>query len=323
MSNIFEENGFSLLDSGYKDLEVYRKEDVLLITLVKFKGDKKAFRQASNHLDSGLISELSDVFNTRAGKDDVFSVILTSSHKVAFSRGAKIEVLAEATAEQSRLFIEEAQKMVLQIQRFNKPVIAAINGLTFGGGLELAMACDYRISSDRENVVFGLPEASLGIIPGMGGTQNLPRLVGMERAQEIIINARADINAQSAKEYGFIDKIVPAEKLIEAAFLFAANRDLKKGFSLDLDKITVSKESIRQRIENYLKDRKIDVVADQKAAPLAKALLTFLFEKATEYTYLDGLKYEQEIFCYLQQTSDCKEGIKALTEERPPVFQGK
>lgn len=323
MSNIFEENGFSLLDSGHKDLEVYRKEDVLLITLMKSKGNKKAFRQASNHLDSGLISELSDVFDTLAGKDDVFSVILTSSHKVAFSRGAKIEVLMETTAEQSRLFIEEAQKILLQIQRFNKPVIAAINGLAFGGGLELTMACDYRLSSDRENVVFGLPEASLGIIPGMGGTQNLLRLVGMERAREIIINARADINAEAAKEYGLIDKIVPSEKLIEESFLFAANRDLKKAFSIDLDKITVSESSIRDEIKNYLETRKIDIVVDQKAAPVAKALLTFLFEKAADHTYLDGLKYEQEIFCYLQQTSDCKEGIKALTEERPPVFQGK
>jgi len=323
MINIFEENGFSLLDSGRKDLEVYRKEDVLLITLMKFKGDKKAFRQASNHLDAGLISELSDVFNTLAVKDDVFSVILTSSHKVAFSRGAKIEVLTEATVEQSRLFIEEAQKIILQIQRLNKPVIAAINGLTFGGGLELAMACDYRISSDRENVVFGLPEASLGIIPAMGGTQNLARLVGMERAREIIINARVDIFAEAAKEYGLIDKIVPSEKLIEESLLFAANRDLKKGNSLDLNKITVTDASIRDEIKNYLQTRKIDIDANQKAAPVAKALLTFLFEKAQEHTYLDGLKYEQEIFCYLQQTSDCKEGIKALTEERPPVFQGK
>jgi len=323
MSNIFEENGFSLLDNSYKDLEVYRKEDVLLITLAKFKGDKKAFRQASNHLDAGLLSELSDVFDTLAGKDDVFSVILTSSHKVAFSRGAKIEVLAEATVEQSRLFIKEAQKIILQIQRSNKPVIATINGLTLGGGLELAMACDYRLSSDRENVVFGLPEASLGIIPAMGGTQNLARLVGKERAQEIIINARADIFAEAAKQYGLIDKIVPSEKLIEEAFLFAANRDLKKRDSLDLNKITVSEPSIRQRIENYLATQTIEIVAGQKAAPMAKALLTFLFEKATEYTYLDGLKYEQEIFCYLQPTSDCKEGIKALTEERPPVFQGK
>ncbi|NQU74254.1 MAG: enoyl-CoA hydratase/isomerase family protein [Candidatus Omnitrophica bacterium] len=323
MRNIFEENGFSLLDSGHKDLEVYRKEDVLLVTLMKFKGDKKAFRQASNHLDSGLISELSDVFNTLAGDKDIFSVILTSSHKVAFSRGAKIEVLMGATTEQSRLFIEEAQKILLQIQRFTKPVIAAINGLTFGGGLELAMACDYRLSSDRENVVFGQPEALLGIIPGMGGTQNLPRLVGMEKAREIIMNARADINAQEAKECGLVDKIVPSEKLIEEAFLFAANRDLKKGFSIDLDKITVSESSIRDEIKNYMETLKIDIAQDQKVAPLAKALLSFLFEKTKDCTYLDGLRYEKEVFCRLQQTADCKEGIKALGEERPPVFQGK
>ncbi|MFC1576747.1 enoyl-CoA hydratase/isomerase family protein [Candidatus Omnitrophota bacterium] len=323
MTNIFEESGFSLLDSGYKDIEAYRKKDVLLITLAKFKGSKKAFRQASNHLDSGLLSELSDAFATLAGKDDVFSVILTSSHKVAFSRGAKIELLAEATTEQSRLFIEEAQKILLQIQRFNKPTVAAINGLAFGGGLELVMACDHRISSDRENVILGLPEASLGVIPGMGGTQNLPRLVGMDRAQDMIMNARMDINAQTAKEYGLVDKIVPSEKLIEEAFIFAADRSLKKKASIDLDKITVSEPSVRDEIKDYLKDRKIEAAAGQKAAPVARALLTFLFEKAAGHTYLDGLRYEQEVFCYLQQTADCKEGIKALTEERPPVFQGK
>ncbi len=323
MDSIFEESGFLLLDSGYQDIEVYRKENVLLVVLMRFKGDKKAFRQASNHLDSALISELSDVFATLAAKDDVFSVIITSGHKVAFSRGAKIEVLMGASAEQCRLFIEEAQKMLLKIQRFNKPVIAAINGLTFGGGLELAMACDYRLASDRENVVLGLPEASLGIIPGMGGTQNLPRLLGMERAREIIINARVNIDAKMAQEYGLIDKIVPSEKLISESFLFAANRDLKKSFSIDLDRTTVSEAAIRAEIANYLQNRKIDIIAGQKAAPLARALLDFLFEKAAGHTYLDGLKYEQEVFCYLSQTSDCQEGIKALTQERPPVFQGK
>ena len=186
MVDLFEKNSFILQETNFRDIDLYQREDIALVVLRKFKNDIKAFRVAANHLDPEILGELDKVLTSLDYQDDIKAVIITSGHKVAFSRGAKIEIMLDADSEECRAFITGAQNFILKIQRLKKPVIAAINGLALGGGLELAMACDYRVLSDRENVVFGLPEASLGVIPGMGGTQNLSRLIGGERAMSII-----------------------------------------------------------------------------------------------------------------------------------------
>ncbi|MFQ5486401.1 MAG: enoyl-CoA hydratase/isomerase family protein [Desulfobacterales bacterium] len=323
MMNIFEKSGFILQGNENKDLEIYQKGNVILLAMKKFKDNKKAFRQSSNHLDAGLIAELKEEFNSLSSRDDIQSVILTSAHKVVFSRGAKVEIMLNATREECRQFIGKLQELILQIQRFLKPVIAAINGLTWGGGLELAMACDYRISSDRENVVFGMPEASVGIIPGMGGTQNLSRLIGREKSFEIIANAKIDIDPVKAKSYSLVDMVTPADELITKSFAFAKRKDLKKTFDGASGQPTVEQSVIEEEIKNFLANKKVEVVPDMRSAPLAKALISLIFEKDSSLNYLDGLKYEQEIIVYLQGTADCKEGITALIEERKPVFCGK
>lgn len=321
--NIFEKSGFILLESENKDLEIYQKEDVILLAMKKFKDNKKAFRQSSNHLDAELISELKEAFNSLSSRDDIHSVILTSAHKVVFSRGAKVEIMLTATREECRQFIGKLQELILQIQRFLKPVVAAINGLAWGGGLELAMACDYRISSDRENVVFGMPEVSVGIIPGMGGTQNLARLIGRGKSFDIIANAKIDIDPEKAKQYGLVDMVIPADELITKSFAFAKRKDLKKTFDGASGQLTVEQSVIEEEIKSFLANKKIEIVPGVRAAPLAKALISLIFEKDSSLNYLDGLKYEQEIISYLQGTADCKEGITALIEERKPVFCGK
>ncbi len=321
MISPFERSGFVLQESTYCDLEMYRRNAVGLIAMTKFKGDKKAFRQASNQIDPRMIEELLAAFREWEQRPDCAAVVLASSHRVAFSRGAGIELLQGADTETCRLFIDKAQALVLAVQRLTKPVIAAIGGLALGGGLELAMACDRRVSGDRENVVFGQPEALLGIIPAMGGTQNLPRLVGMERAMDIMLNARSDVSPAEGLSCGLVDKVVPEEQLVEEAFAVAASVPAKRvaeGFNLPAETTT---ELIRGEIDEFLAEHPPE--SGGKVAPLSKALLTFIADKTLPGLYMDGLLYEREVFSFLQQTADFREGVKALVEERPPLFEGR
>ncbi len=323
MISIFEKSNFELLENDYKDLEIFKRENVILISMKKNKHDKKAFRQASNHLDAGMIDELQAVLKAYGSDNNIKAIILSSSHKVAFSRGAKIEILMGASTEQCRNFIQGGQDLLLEIQRYPKPVIAAITGLTLGGGLELVLGCDYRICSTRENVIFGAPEASLGIIPGMGGTQNLPRLIDRKKAFNIISEARTDITPEEAKELGLVDSTAPPNELVEEAFKLASKDNLKKTYKVQEIESGLTNSKILTEIEAFLEKQTIICNPDDAAAPLSKALATFIFENTSADNYSDGLRYEREVLCYLQKTADCQEGLKALTEERPAVFQGK
>ncbi|MEI8346657.1 MAG: enoyl-CoA hydratase-related protein [Pseudomonadota bacterium] len=322
MASIFDSSGFVLKETALKDLEIYQKDKVLLIAMSKFKGDKRAARQAANHLDKDLIRELSQTLEQLSTDDGVSSIILTSVHRMAFCRGAKIEVLLQINAQECHAYVEGAQGLVMAVHQCKKPIVAAISGLTLGGGLELAMACDYRIASDRDNVVMGLPEASMGVIPGMGGTQNLRRLVGNDVAFEMMASARADITAVRAKEIGLVDRVVPYATLIDEALTFCQNGGLKKTFDGHNEKQKVRPADILKEIEDFLKTQKIVVAANGKGAPLSKILLKMIAEKTKNASYQDGLAYEREVFCYLFNTLDCKEGIKAMQEERPAVFKG-
>jgi enoyl-CoA hydratase/carnithine racemase len=322
MDNIYEESGFVPIAGDYLDLEVFRKEHVQLISMKKNKGDKKAFRQASNHLDAGLVHELQAALQRAAADPGCEAIIISSSHKVAFSRGARIEALAGVGPADAHAFIQGVQQLILDIQRCPKPVLAAITGLTFGGGLELALACDYRLSSSRDNVVFGFPEAALGVIPAMGGTQNLARVIGKDKAFDIIANARIGITPAAALELGLVARLVEPEQLVNEAFTAAGAPGIKKALQLEEERLTVSGAAIQKEIASWLQDRARDVEIELTVAPLARALIEFIFAKTDERHYLDGLKYEEEVICYLQQTQDFQEGIRALQAERKPVFKG-
>ncbi len=165
-----------------------------------------------NALNKETISELHEVFEEVEKDTNIRVVILTGSGEKAFVAGADISEFADFDASQGAELARNGQEILFSfIEDLKTPVIAAINGFALGGGLELAMACHFRVASD--NARMGLPEVSLGIIPGYGGTQRLPQLVGKGKAMEMIMTAGM-ISADDAKNYGLINYVVTQEELI-------------------------------------------------------------------------------------------------------------
>lgn len=165
-----------------------------------------------NALNKSTISDLSNAIKLLGKSDDVRVIILTGSGEKAFVAGADISEFANYTVVEGAQLAAEGQELLFDyIENLKKPVIAAVNGFALGGGLELAMACHFRVASD--NAKMGLPEVTLGLIPGYGGTQRLPQLVGKGRAMEMIMTA-AMISAEEAKRYGLVNHVVPQEELL-------------------------------------------------------------------------------------------------------------
>ncbi len=165
-----------------------------------------------NALNKVTLSELNAAFKAAFADDDVRAIILTGDGSKAFVAGADISEFADFSVAQGAALSSEGHASVFDlIENSPKPVIAAINGFALGGGLELAMACHIRVAS--ETAKMGLPEVGLGVIPGYGGTQRLPQLVGKGRAMEMIVTADV-INAAEAYRIGLVNHVVPAEELI-------------------------------------------------------------------------------------------------------------
>ncbi|MCC9072335.1 enoyl-CoA hydratase-related protein [Flavobacterium sp. F-65] len=165
-----------------------------------------------NALNKETINDLQKAFKLLAKNNDVRVIVLTGSGEKAFVAGADISEFANYTIEEGTALAAEGQEKLFDfIENLKKPVIAAVNGFALGGGLELAMACHFRIASD--NAKMGLPEVSLGLIPGYGGTQRLPQLIGKGRAMEMIMTAGM-LNAEEAKQYGLVNHVVPQAELI-------------------------------------------------------------------------------------------------------------
>lgn len=177
-----------------------------------------------NALNKATINELHEAFSEAKEDHDVKVVILTGSGEKAFVAGADISEFADFSPEEGRELAAEGQAALFDfVANFPKPVIAAINGFALGGGLELAMAAHFRISSD--NAKMGLPEVSLGVIPGYGGTQRLPQLVGKGRAMEMIMSAGM-IDANQALQYNLVNHVTSLEELPNLA-LELANKIMK------------------------------------------------------------------------------------------------
>jgi enoyl-CoA hydratase len=165
-----------------------------------------------NALNKVTIQELHDVFKSLENDDAVRVIIITGEGEKAFVAGADIAEFANFTIQEGAQLAAQGQELVFDcIENLNKPVIAAINGFALGGGLELAMACHFRIASD--NAKMGLPEVSLGVIPGYGGTQRLPQLIGKGRAMELIMTAGM-ITADDALRFGLVNYTVPQAELL-------------------------------------------------------------------------------------------------------------
>ncbi len=165
-----------------------------------------------NALNKATIKELSAAFIALEADKEIKVIILTGSGKKAFVAGADISEFANFSVKEGGKLAAKGQKLLFDlIENLKTPVIAAVNGFALGGGLELAMSCHFRVASD--NARMGLPEVSLGVIPGYGGTQRLPQLVGKGRAMEMIMTAGM-INADQALNYGLVNHVVPQEELL-------------------------------------------------------------------------------------------------------------
>lgn len=177
-----------------------------------------------NALNKATIQELHETLELVDNNPDVRVIIITGSGEKAFVAGADISEFAHFSAEEGSKLAAQGQKILFDfIENMNTPVIAAINGFALGGGLELAMACHFRIAS--ENAKMGLPETSLGVIPGYGGTQRLPQIIGKGRAMEMIMTAGM-IDAETAKVYGLVNHVVPQEDLL-STYMTIATRIMK------------------------------------------------------------------------------------------------
>jgi enoyl-CoA hydratase len=166
-----------------------------------------------NALNVATIEELHDAFENLESNSDVRVIIITGEGEKAFVAGADISEFASFTVEEGAQLAAQGQELLFDfVENLKKPVIAAVNGFALGGGLELAMACHFRIASD--NAKIGLPEVSLGVIPGYGGTQRLPQLIGKGRAMEMIMTAGM-ISAEDALRNGLVNHVVPQSELLD------------------------------------------------------------------------------------------------------------
>jgi enoyl-CoA hydratase len=210
------------------------------------------------------------------------ALVLTGAGEKSFISGADIKELAALDARGAEETSRFGQDVVRALERSVKPVIAAVNGYAFGGGCEVALACHMRLAS--ENAVMGLPEVGLGIIPGYGGTQRLPRLVGRGRALELILSGRR-VKADEAERIGLVNRVVPRERLIDEAVALA---------------------------ETILKN-----------GPLALAAAIEVVDRGLDLPLEAGLRLESGAFGMLAASEDMHEGMNAFLGKRPPRFQGR
>ena len=235
-----------------------------------------------NALNKATIQELHETLELVDNNPDIRVIIITGSGEKAFVAGADISEFAHFSAEEGSKLAAQGQKILFDfIENMNTPVIAAINGFALGGGLELAMACHFRIAS--ENAKMGLPETSLGVIPGYGGTQRLPQIVGKGRAMEMIMTAGM-IDAETAKIYGLVNHVVPQEDLL-SAYMTIATRIMKN-----------SPVAISKAIEAV---------------------------NANFISGVNGFDVEIKNFGDCFATDDFKEGTTAFLEKRKAEFKGR
>lgn len=234
-----------------------------------------------NALNFQLFTELNEAIKLIELDREIKAVVLTGAGDKAFAAGADIKELHDSDDITGVHFSQYGSKVMARLESLRKPVVAAVNGFALGGGCELAMSCHIRFAS--ENAKFGQPEVNLGIIPGYGATQRLPRLVGRAKALELILSGIM-IDAYEAEKIGLVNKVYPQNELMQRAIEFVQNM-LSKGT------IAISAA--------------LDCVLASDYLPL-----------------IEGLEYESRMFGKLCGTYDFKEGTKAFLEKRKPNFKG-
>jgi len=234
-----------------------------------------------NALNATTIKELDHAFQGLAENPKVKVIVLTGAGDKAFVAGADISEINQLSASQALAFSQQGQRLMLKIEQLGKPVIAAVNGYALGGGCELAMACTLRIAAD--NAKLGLPEISLGIMPGFGGTQRLNRLAGRAATLEMSLSGKP-IDAERAYTLGLVTQVVPSKGLTESVASLATS------------------------------------LCD--AAPIAVSNILKAVEQGNECSLERGLEYESQLFALCCASEDMKEGTAAFLSKRKANFKG-
>ena len=234
-----------------------------------------------NALNDAVMAELGAAIEEAVGRDDVGGVLLTGAGR-AFVAGADISEMVDEGALAMKERAERGQRTFRRFETSPKPTIAAVNGFALGGGCELAMACHIRIASEAAK--FGQPEVKLGIVPGYGGTQRLPRLVGKGRALQLLLTGEM-IDAAEAFRIGLVNRVVPAAELIQAARTMLGT-----------------------------------IIAQ---GPLAVAHCIEAVDRGLEMPLDDGIALEASYFGLLSASADKTEGMRAFLEKRAPAFTGR
>ena len=235
-----------------------------------------------NALNKATINELRVAFEDARDDSAIRGVILTGAGEKAFAAGADIAEISNNTTVEAEEATRRGQGLTELIENLGKPVIAAVNGFALGGGCELAMACSIRIAA--ESAKFGQPEVKLGVIPGYGGTQRMPRLVGRGRALKLILSGEI-IDAAEAYRIGLVDELLPDAHVVERA------------------------EAVLKKIITN--------------APLSVKYALEAVNKGLEASVAEGLLIEASLFAVCASTDDKKEGTSAFLEKRAPKFQGR
>jgi len=237
--------------------------------------------KALNALNADLLEEMARLLGEIAANEDIRVLVMTGAGEKAFVAGADITELATFNALQGKLFAKKGQDTINKLQALPIPVIAAVNGFALGGGSEIALASDFIYAS--ENAMFGLPEITLGIIPGFGGTQRLPRLIGINLAKEMIFTGKM-VSAEEAMRRGFVNKVCSPESLMDEAYK-TAGAIASKG-----------KVSIRAAKEAVNNGMNVDLAT--------------------------GCCLELDAFALCMASEDAKEGTSAFLEKRKAEFKG-
>jgi len=259
--------------TDYNNVTVEKRNSTLLITISR--------ERALNAINKETIAELQKVFSYYWTDEELRCVILTGAGVKSFVAGADIPELADLDVRSGNELAANGLYLMKTIQNFPRPVIAAVNGFALGGGCEIALACDIRLASEKAK--FGQPEVNLGIIPGYGGTQRLPRLVGRSKATQLIMTG-AIISAAEAYRIGLVDEVYPHEELMDKAFEMA------------------------------------ELIASK--APIAITMAKECINRGLDTSLTSGCDLEKANFSQLCGTGDKNEGMEAFQEKRPAKFTG-
>ena len=237
--------------------------------------------EALNALNSAVLQDLETAIDAAAQDSGIDVIILTGAGR-SFVAGADIGQMISYSSYEGKQWGVYGGELFLKLENMSKPVIAAVNGFALGGGCELSMACDIRLASEKAR--FGQPEVGLGITPGFGGTQRLPRIVGVSKAMELILTAKT-IKADEAKAIGLVNKVVASEALLDEAKAMMG--------------VIISK------------------------APMAVRYAKVAINKGVNMDLMNGLELEKDVAALAFASEDAKEGTAAFLAKRPAVFQNK